>query len=407
MVLSILIIIINIILSGYLLRINNFLDTSFNNLSNTYTMTYYVLSNKDNNYSIDDLNNNALSYYEDGDNIDKGLEELSNKVNIEKNAYNDLNNMFVDLKDKKIDFVLIDKSSYEFVMSLDNTLSNDDFNVIYQFDVTISDDSLKSVDAGNSFNIYIAGKDFTYTNNDFNMIISVNMKKKEILLTSMPRDYYVEVYGKGGRKDTLSYMGAYGTMTSLKSLENLLDINIDYYVDINTKSLVGLVDAVGGINYCSNESYTTTHPLLLDTYNDSLGSKLYVKEGCQDLTGIEALTVARERLNITGGDTQRQKNCELIMEAILAKLKSTNTITNFNNVLTAVSDLYKTNMSKDKFTDIIKDILSDNDWKINKYELDGRDSKNYVHLTNLIDWVMNPDYQTVDHDKELIHNLMS
>ena len=400
--------IINILGSMYIIKTDSFFSTSFNNAKKTYTVTYYVLGNKQSNYEIKDIYGKYVSYYNDSNEVNNAIDELKKTVTYNANGYDDLNMMFNDLKNNKIDFVLIDSSSYDLVLALDSTLSKNDFNLIYQFDLTFDEEeSLSLNNVGNTFNIYIAGKDFTYTNNDFNMIVSVNLDTRKILLTSMPRDYYVEVAGKNGRKDTLSYMGAYGTTTSLRSLENLLDININYYVEINTKSLVGLVDELGGITYCSNEEYTTTHALVLDTYDDSTGNKFHVKNGCQDLNGIQTLTVSRERLNITGGDTQRQKNCELIMEAILAKLKSTNTITNFGNVLSAISSLYNTNMPKEAFTKLIKDILDNNSWSIDKYSLDGMDGKNYVHLTNLIDWVNNPDYQTIDHDKELIHELMN
>src|SRR5574344_1902210 len=246
--------IINILGSMYIIKTDSFFSTSFNNTKKTYTTSYYVLTNKLNDYKLDDINNKVVNYYNESNNVNDAISTLNGSVNYKTKGY-------------------------------------DDFNVVYQFDVTsYEDDSLNIGDVGDTFNIYLEGKDFTYTNNDFNMIVSVNLRKRKILLTSMPRDYYIEVYGKNGRKDTLSYMGAYGTSTSLKSLENLLNIKISYYVEVNTKSLVGLVDAIGGITYCSNESFTTTHALILDTYNDTVGKKLHVSAGCQELNGIETLT---------------------------------------------------------------------------------------------------------------------
>jgi polyisoprenyl-teichoic acid--peptidoglycan teichoic acid transferase len=407
-IISVLMLLISIFGIIYVNKTDKFISTSFGNNETTYSSTYYVIANKNNNYQIDGLNGNDLTYYSDVNNISDALNKLGESYNFNSISTDDLNKMLTDIGNNDVKFGLIDASTYDLVFDLNKDLKREDYAVIYQFDMSYTEDEGLSLgDVGDTFNIYIEGKDFTYTNNDFNMIVSVNLRKRKILLTSMPRDYYIEVSGKNGRKDTLSYMGAYGTSTSLKSLENLLDININYYVTINTKSLVGLVDAIGGITYCSNESYTTTHALVLDTYDDTKGKKLYVEEGCQELNGIEALTVSRERLNITGGDTQRQKNCELIMEAILSKLKSTKTLTNYGNVLSAISKLYTTNMPKDVFTRLIKDILDNNKWTIDKYELDGRDSKNYVHLTKLIDWVMVPDEDTINHDKELIQEVMN
>jgi LCP family protein required for cell wall assembly len=407
-ILSILFIIVNILGSAYMLRTDSFITNSFSNGSNTYKTTYYVLTNSQNDYQLSDLEGQDLKCYENSNNIDDAVNKLKESVNFTKLVHNDLNVMFQEVEDNDTKFVLLDASSYDLVFQINSNFKKADFKIVYQFDLEFpEEEALNLSDVGDSFNIYLEGKDFTYTNNDFNMIVSINLKKRKILLTSMPRDYYIEVYGKNGRKDTLSYMGAYGTSTSLKSLENLLNIDINYYVSVNTKSLVGLVDALGGITYCSDEDFTTTHALILDTYDDTKGEKLHVTKGCQTLNGIETLTVSRERLNITGGDTQRQKNCETIMEAILAKLKSTNTITNYSNVLNAISSLYTTNMPKETFTTLVKDILDNSNWNIDKYELNGTDAKDYVHLTNLIDWVMYPDEETVKQDQVLIHDLLN
>jgi LCP family protein required for cell wall assembly len=407
-ILSILFIIVNILGSAYMLRTDSFITNSFSNGSNTYKTTYYVLTNSQNDYQLSDLEGQDLKCYENSNNIDDAVNKLKESVNFTKLVHNDLNVMFQEVEDNDTKFVLLDASSYDLVFQINSNFKKTDFKVVYQFDLEFpEEEALNLSDVGDSFNIYIEGKDFTYTNNDFNMVVSVNLKKRKILLTSMPRDYYIEVAGKNGRKDTLSYMGAYGTTTSLRSLENLLNIDINYYVSVNTKSLVGLVDALGGITYCSDEDFTTTHALILDTYDDTQGEKLHVTKGCQTLNGIQTLTVSRERLNITGGDTQRQKNCETIMEAILAKLKSTSTITNYSNVLNAISSLYTTNMPKETFTTLVKDILDNSNWNIDKYELNGTDAKDYVHLTNLIDWVMYPDEETVKQDQVLIHDLLN
>jgi LCP family protein required for cell wall assembly len=407
-ILSILFIIINILGSAYMIRTDSFISSSFGNSSNTYKTTYYVITNSQNDYQLSDLEGQDVKCYENSNNIDDAVNKLKENVNFTKLVHNDLNVMFQEVEDNDTKFVLLDASSYDLVFQINSNFKKADFKIVYQFDLEFpEEEALNLSDVGDSFNIYLEGKDFTYTNNDFNMIVSINLKKRKILLTSMPRDYYIEVYGKNGRKDTLSYMGAYGTSTSLKSLENLLNIDINYYVSVNTKSLVGLVDALGGITYCSDEDFTTTHALILDTYDDTKGEKLHVTKGCQTLNGIETLTVSRERLNITGGDTQRQKNCETIMEAILAKLKSTNTITNYSNVLNAISSLYTTNMPKETFTTLVKDILDNSNWNIDKYELNGTDAKDYVHLTNLIDWVMYPDEETVKQDQVLIHDLLN
>ena len=82
----------------------------------------------------------------------------------------------------------------------------------------------------------------------------------------------------------------------MKSLEQLLNIKIDYYVKVRTNSLVGVVDTLGGITFCSDKSFYTTHATILDSYDDSTGNKLYVEKGCKNYNGVEILTISRERL---------------------------------------------------------------------------------------------------------------
>jgi len=228
------------------------------------------------------------------------------------------------------------------------------------------------------------------------MIVTVNTKTHEVLFTSMPRDYYIEVDGYNGKKDTLSYMGALGINTNMKSIEKLFNIKIDYYLSIKTKSLVRLVDEIGGINYCSEQAYTTSHAMILDSYDDSKGKKLYVKKGCQHLNGIQTLTVARERISHQGGDRQRQKNCQAIIIDIFEQLISTNTLTNYNNILDSVSDLYETTIPKKVITNIVKDTVDNgNNWKFEMQSVNGEDTHDYVHMIDLIDWVTYPDMSTV------------
>ena len=380
------------IISYYIKVTDDFITKNSSNINNTFTYKYIIISKNN-----PELNNSKIYLFEDMLYKDEALIKL-NDYHFNYNTYDDFNLMMSDLTLDIIDLVLVDETSYNII----NELNNYNYNILYEFKIDV-DDTLESKAFGKIVNIYIAGKDFTYVNNDFNMIVSIDLDNKKILLTGMPRDYYIPVYGKNGKKDTLSYMGAYGVNTSLKSLENLTGINIDYYIEINTRSLVGLVDTLGGITYCSNEEFTTTHALVLDTYKDN-GKKLKVINGCQELNGIETLTVARERLNIKGGDTQRQINCYKIMMSIFDKLKSTNTIFNYHETLNSIGNLYKTNIEANDIKRFIRSLLEYN-YDINYYELDGRDTKEKVHLTNYIDWVMIPNSSTIDKFKELYKEL--
>lgn len=382
--------------SYYVLKTNNFLDGAFNNAKNTYVSNYYVISLKEGNYNnLNDLSMTTIGYYDSLPHIDMAINDLKDKIPFESKSYNDISLFINDLDNGVISAFLVEKSFYNFLGELDE-FDNEKYSIIYQLDLEIEEEVSEVSTDGDSFNIYIGGTDFTEMYTDFNMIVTINKKTHKILLTSTPRDFYVELDGKGGAKDLLGYAGVWGINTSRKTLENLYDIDIDYYVKINTSSLVGLVDTLGGVEFCADQDFTTTHALVLGTYDDSKGQKLHVPKGCNEYNGIEILTIARERLAFVGGDRQRQKNCQQIMINIFNKLISTELIKNYAEILNAVSDLYTTNIPKELVTSLAKDTINKGiKWTFEQQSVNGSDSRGNVHLSNYIAYVMIPNEDSV------------
>lgn len=396
-VITFLIFIIEIIGIYYIDRTNKFLNNSFNNSDNTYISTYYVVTlTNDDVEKIEDLEKEKIGYYGNMPNVVDALNELDKKIDFNEFEINDLYSLFTNLKKGKPSAVLIEKTLYNFVFESTEALTIDDYKVLYSFDIVFKEEIDEIDSDGDTFNIYIGGADFTEMYNDFNMIVTINKNTHKILLTSTPRDFYVPVYGKGGNKDLLGYAGVWGINTSRKTLEDLYDINIDYYVKINTKSLVGLVDTLGGVQFCSDKSFTTDHAMVMGTYNDKLGKKLYVSKGCKEYSGIQILTIARERRAYPDGDRQRQKNCQQIMISIFNELLRIENLTNYSNILNAVSGLYTTNIPRSLVTEFANDTLDKGiKWTFEQQSVTGSNSRGYVHFSNIQDYVMIPDMNSV------------
>ena len=362
-IIGVVILVLSILLSGvgsyYLFYTNNFLNESFNSVKKTVS-TYYIVTSSDNKYSKMSDIKGKVYYYENSANIKNVLKVVKEDLKVKTSSYDDVTSMIQDVVNKKINFMLIDKSSYNIVLDLDNNISKKELKVVYEFDIEKYEN--KKEDSKNAFNILISGKDFAGLT-DYNAVVTVNTKTHEILLTSIPRDYYMEIAGQNGKKDSLSHLFIYDEETLEKTLENFFDIDIDYVINIKAEGLVKIVDEVGGITYCSDQAFTTTHALILDDYNDAGKQKLYVKKGCQELNGIETLTVARERNAFVGRDRMRQKNAQKIIIAIFDKMKSANLFANYNNILDALGDSYSTNIPKKVITDIAKDTIDGADWK--------------------------------------------
>ena len=405
-VIGVVLIIISIILSGvgsyYLYYGNEFLNESFSNVKKEIS-TYYIVTNKENKYKKKDIQG-TIYYYKNSSNIKKALKEVESEFSIKSSSYDNVTTMVSDVLNKDIDFMLIDKASYDVLLNVNDSLDKDSFKIVYEFDMESS--SVNDEDVKDRFNIYIGGKDFAGLI-DYNAIITVNMDTHEILMTSIPRDYYMEIYGMDGKMDTLSHMFAFAPDSSEKSLEQFFDIDIDYTIKITTESLVGLVDKIGGITYCSDQSFTTTHALILNSYDDSGKEKLYVKKGCQELNGIETLTVARERNAFVGRDRVRQKNCQKIIIAIFEKLKSTNSFVNYKEILDSLSNLYTTTIPRSVITDIAKDTIDGADWKFITQSVDGSDLWDAdIAILNGKGYAMQPNMNDVVNARNKINEIL-
>ncbi|MCD7893369.1 MAG: LCP family protein [Erysipelotrichaceae bacterium] len=237
-----------------------------------------------------------------------------------------------------------------------------DTRIIYTYTITEeTDDISKDVEVTNSsFNVFISGIDTygsvsTVSRSDVNMIVTVNPVTKQILLASIPRDYYVTLANKGV-KDKLTHAGLAGVENSVATLENFLGIEINYYVRVNFTSLVTMVDALGGI----------------DVYSDTDLPKKGIVEGTNHMDGAMALAFARERYAYASGDNHRVQNQQAVLTAMLKKAMSSAIITNYNSILNAISGSFETNMSESEITSLIKMQISDmSSWDIGQIQLTG------------------------------------
>ena len=371
-IIGVIILILSIILSGvgsyYLFYANNFLNESFNSVKKTVT-TYYVVTSSDNKYSKKSDIKDTVYYYKDSANISNVLKVVKEDLDVKTSSYDNVLSMVNDVIDKKIDFMLIDKSSYNIVLELGNNINKKDLKVVYKFDMEKIIKSGKTVK--NSFNIYIRGVDTTGLS-DYNAIATVNTKTHDILLTSIPRDYYMEIAGTNGKKDSLSHMFIYADGTSQKSLENFFDITLDYNIEVKPETLVDLVDTIGGITFCADQDFKGYIIPVNDTDKTESG-RLYFKKGCHELNGMETYAVAHERNSFVGRDRMRQKNCQKIIIAIFEKLKSANLFVNYQEILDSLNNLYTTDIPKELITNIAKDTIDGAEWKVMTQSVDGSD----------------------------------
>ena len=388
----------------YLSKTNKYIHTSLKKEYYTEKTTYYLITSKNNSVNkIDDLNKDTtITYYKYSKSIDKALKILGDY------KYKDTDTaswITSEIKNNNDGYLLLAKANYEYLFASTNIESNykDEFKIIYEFEV--EDKVLVNKNMKDSYNIYINGLDFTGVMRDYNLIVTINTKTKKIVLTSIPRDYYINVPAYN-MKDTLMCLGSLDSEVSKEALEDLFNTKIDYSINLNTTSLVNVVDSVGGVTFCSDYDFYTTHPMVLDTYNDT-GRKLHVTKGCREYNGIETLAIARERNAFPGRDRYRQKNCRQILLNITKKLASTTTLTNYTEVLSSFDGLYTTNMNDKVIKHLIKTYIDDPNFEIIEQSVDGTDGLGIGHLGAQESWIMEPDMNTVNEASKKINEVIN
>ena len=338
-------------------------------------------------------------------NSEHALEKLSTIVNVEYNEYTDIIELFEDLEEEKIDAVLINDSIKNLLETdlSDMKLSLKEIDKVF---ISIEKEEIvKVVDVTKkTFNIYVAGGDAfgnieQITNTDVNMVITVDPVDRKILLTSIPRDYYVNLPSFGENAfDKLTHAGYYGIEESIKSVENLLDIDINYYVKINFSTVVGVIDAIGGVTVYS------------DYYFCYASTETCFKKGYNHLRGDEAMMFARERESFADGDVQRVKNQQKVIEAVINKAtSSTAIITNFSQILDSVSESLSTNMDTKSINRFVKMQLNDmRGWSIESNNLVGTDvyTPNTYTFQGTELYVMQQDTESVENAKTKIKEYM-
>lgn len=171
------------------------------------------------------------------------------------------------------------------------------------------------------------------------------MDTHKILITETPRDSYVQIPDGGANQyDKLTHAGIYGVETSEKTLENLYGIEVDYYARLNFDSFMKLIDSLGGVTVYNNQAFTIN----LDT-----GNVYSFEVGNVNITsGEQALAFVRERYDLERGDYDRGSNQMKVIQAIINKLTSFSSISNYSSIMSTLQDSVQTDMPLDTMMDL-------------------------------------------------------
>ena len=358
---------------------------SFNKEYIEYSSSLITLKDK-NCKSIKDVNDYTIGILSNKDSEDgyiipmKMIKKYKLEDENEIKEYDSYQEMMHDLYDKKLDalFILTDYApifngieGYEDITDKTKIIKTEKQkfkkSTTSKREVSSRGKSIKE-----PFTILLLGVDSTQegltkntvANGDSLILITFNPKTLNATMLSIPRDSYVPIACWSGKPENkITHAAAYGTDCMMSTIENYFDVKIDYYAKINFKGLVQLVDAMGGID--------VDVPKDLCTDDSSRGGEVCIKAGHQHLDGEGALVLSRNRKQLANGDLGRGENQQLVIKAMIDKIKAIKSASQFLKILDTISNNFDSNFTTDQilsFYSIAEDLMN-NDLAKNNSDL--------------------------------------
>jgi len=314
----------------------------------------------------------------------KLAQDIIKKEGLNKNnqliSYDNYTSMITALYNNEVDYIFL-PTNYSDIYS--TTEGFEDLNTKLKTVTTTEKEATKeevsllgsSKDVSEPFTILLMGIDSTTSglehadsfNGDSLMLITFNPTTMTATMLSIPRDSYVPIACfKGKYENKITHSASRGTSCVINTVEDFLDVKIDYYMKINFTGVVDLVNALGGIDVDVPYSFCEQN-----SKREFGNNMIYVTKGYQTLDGEQALAFARNRKKNTEfcskkwtegtrDDFVRANNQQAVIQAILDKMKSFTDINKLDDILEVVSDNLDTNMSEDtifSFYNIAKDVM--------------------------------------------------
>ncbi len=386
-----------------------------------------IITLKNSKMTSNNIKSGKIGIVKDESSIDGyliGLDLIKSNNISEENItyYNDNSIMVAGLYDKEVDAIIISNNYPSMFRAIDKFKDiEDDTRVIANKEKTYTKKEIEKITGeknktpisnANSitepFTMLIMGIDSTKENlsknatgnGDALMVVTFNPKTLNATILSIPRDTYVPIACFANQKENkITHAAWNGESCMMKTIENFTGIPIDYYVKINFKGVVKLVDALGGIDvnvpieFCEQNS---------DRKKDK-NHQLCLKKGFQNINGEEALALARHRKTLLTGDIQRGENQQIVVQGILNKAKSIKSPTDALNILNAISNSMDTNFTTKQilsFYDIAKTILmtssSENPFNIQQLQLAGSSQMIYDESMRLVLYNYIPNQDSID-----------
>ena len=387
---------------------------------------YYLVANKESAYEkVADIENKVVYYSSDEEDIDLLKQSVANKVHVIMESVENYSELVEMIDSDKEKIILISEATYESINDNEQEQENngqtpdenleeekeEKYRVIDKVEIVKKIEAVETRDdiTSKPFIVYLSGIDTrsgkmpSRSLSDVNMFIVVNPNTRKILMVGVPRDYYVQLHGKTGLKDKLTHAGMNGGVKLSKAtMEDLLGVEADFYVRVNFKAVIKLVDAVfpEGMTINNDQKYS---------FRCWTDRSCVFKPGNNIVNGKCALAFARERYAYAEGDRHRGENQQQVIQLIVNKLSSSRSLlTNYDKIMKALEGTFDTSLSTNNITSFIQFQLDDmRGWEFETQNLDGYGemTKTYTFPKQNL-YVMVPYKKTVDAAKRKIQEYL-
>lgn len=353
------------------LTINGFYNSISNMHKDTYTYSVSLIALSKNTYSIKDIKKLKIGISSKDNN--KDLNNVSN-ILIDSNDFRSTNeikeydnnsDMLSDLYNKNIDLAILPSNYVSMYSNIDNykNIGDDTYEIISKSKKIKKEVTESKKSENEPFTLLLLGMDSTIKdistvtsfNADSIILITFNPNTYNATILSIPRDTYVPMACNNNLESKITHSGWNGEKCVISTIENWMDIKIDYYVKVNFTALVSLVDEIGGIemnipySFCEQDS------------NRKWGKNtIYVEKGLQTLNGEQALAFSRNRhpnpqcgakyTNYYSSDIVRGENQQKIISAILTKITKNLSLDKMKSLLNIIGTNIDTNMKINEMT---------------------------------------------------------
>ena len=295
----------------------------------------------------------AETYFEDK-NIDADFVE-----------YNGYTEVYKALISGEIDCAVLPQT-YESIVSSDETLYAyyPDTSILTSFSSSVEAESVAAETkdlTSEPFTVLLSGENEGLA--DTIIIVSVNPVSMTVTMTSIARDSYVPITCYNNSSSKINAAHAVSEACLVDTVEQLTGIDIDYTVEFNFASVIEIVDAVGGVEVQNDTSFDGQSWNLETDELEVIPIPYDENGGYVHMNGQEALGFVRERHAFIDGDFARQRHQQAVIEAVIQKVMATNNPNTYLNILSAVGDNMKTNMSSNAVLSFISYAMG----KLNRY----------------------------------------